>query len=460
MRTRACFFPGVCAALILAAGCDGGGDGTGGGGSGAGGSGGSSTTTAPAGGAGGGGMGGTTSMGGGGAGGVMDAPFTSKGESSYETTTSLAADGKGGVVAVWVAFFSDNTSGVGYAVSRDDGEHWTAPAVIKSPGDRLASNPVVVADSKGVFSLAWLGFRADGTTTDEHIYVSALDGATESFGAPIVASDDGTSTTLDFDKPSLKVDAEDALLLTWADFTLTWMGGPASTVFARSTDGKTFSTVKVADDATFGNLASLCLDASLGATAPLYMVHLGANGTVTLRTSTNQGQAWQLHSTPASSVVFQDITCAVKDQTLWIAYAAGSALFTPGEDSPGDDVMVIRSTNGGVSFDPPVKASSGPAGDQYLFPQLTRSPSGKIGVVYYQGKVGSPATLMLASSEDGATWTASPITATGTFTVDRTIASWLGAYIGFAIPADTGLVSYAENTENKAHIGFARIALP
>ena len=235
---------------------------------------------------------------------------------------------------------------------------------------------------------------------------------------------------------------------------------PVSTRFGRSADAQTWNRVTVANDATFGNLAYLCVDTSAGAGATLYMVHLGANGTVSLRTSVNQGQAWELRPTPATSTVFQDITCAVKGTNLFIAYASGAALFTPGEDSPGDAVQIMHSANGGTAFDAPVTVSDGPAGDQYLYPRLVRAPSGKLQIVYYQGTKGNPAKLTLASSADGKAWTTSPIADAGTFTVDRTIASWLGAYVGFAIPAEKGFATYADNSSNKAHIAFAEVALP
>lgn len=462
MRRFAWWSFGVCAALSSALGASGcGDDETTTSAAGSSSSSAAATTSQGSGGAGGEGTGGAGGEGGAGRGGGLSGqPFTSKGESSYETQTSLAADGKGGLVAVWIAFFADTTSGVGYSVSRDGGKSFTDPAVIQSPDGRLASNPVVVADSKGKFSLAWLGFRPDFAMPDEHVYVAQLDAKTETFGAPAVASDDGSQTTLDFDKPSIKVDASDDLLVTWADFSATAMGGPAALVLARSSDGATFTRSEITSDATFGNLAYLCLDTSLGAGAPLYLVHLGANGTVTLRTSTNKGQSWELRATPASQVLFHDITCAAKGDDVWVAYASGTALFSPGEDPPADAVYVMRSPDGGASFDPPVKVTDGPAGDQYLFPQLARSPSGKLAVVYYQGVVDGPGNLMLASSANGSAWSASPVASIGTFTVDRTIASWLGAYVGFAIPAEAGFTTYAENSENKAHVRFAEIALP
>ncbi len=241
---------------------------------------------------------------------------------------------------------------------------------VKSPGGRLASNPVVAVDGQGRFSLAWLGFRVAPSSTDEHVYLSRLDAATETFPDPVVASDDGTSTTRDFDKPSIAVDANDNVLLTWADFTGSGMSQSPSLTFARTTDGKTFTRSTIVADTGFGSLAYLCLDAALGPTAPLYVVHLGANGTLGLNTSSDQGQTWKPSSavTGATGVVFQDPTCVAHGSDLWVAYASGSAMFVSGKDSPGDVVDVIHSPSGGSSFEAPVAVTSG-SGTQYLFPR-------------------------------------------------------------------------------------------
>jgi hypothetical protein len=427
-------------------------------------SGGSNTTTASSStGTGGGatGTGGSGGTGGAGTGGAQGGPFTSKGGSSYEAQTSVAADANGTVVAAWIGFFADNTSAIGYAVSRDAGATWTAPAYAHSPGGRLASNPVVAIDGQGRASLAWLGFKLDPTAPDEHIYLSRLDDATETFGAPAVASDDGTSTTRDFDKPSIAVDANDNVLLTWADFTGSGLGMQPSLTFARTSDGATFTRSTVVADATFGNLASLCLDVSAGPTAELFLVHLGAGGTITLRTSADQGKTWQPGAAvPATKVVFQDPRCVAHGADLWISYASGTAMFSPSMDSPGDAVNVVHSANSGALFSAPVAVSSGPAGAQYLFPAFARAPSGKLEIVHYQGMVGQPASFVLASSSDGTTWTSSPIGPAGTFTVDRTLASWLGAYVGLAATATSTFVTFTENSAGKAHVSFAKVAAP
>lgn len=392
-------------------------------------------------------------------GGSPGAPFTSMGAASYEAQTSVASDAKGAVVAAWIGFFADNTSAIGYAVSRDSGATFTPPAYVKSPGGRASSSPVVTVDSQGRFSLAWLGFTFDFNNPDEHIYLSRLDAATETFGAPVIASDDGTSTTRDFDKPAITVDAKDDLLVTWADFTGSGMGAPASLTLARSSDGVTFTRSTITADVSFGNLAYLCVDAAGGQAAPLYLVHLGAGGTVTLRHSTDKGLTWQtLPAVPATNVIFQDITCAVHGSDLWITYASGTAPFQNGKNTPADAVSVLHSANGGTSFDPVVTASSGAAGTQYLFPRLARSPAGSLEIVYYQGTEGNPAALMRATSTTGATWTTSKLADAGTFTLDRFLASWLGDYLGLAATGKGLFTSYTENTLNKAHIGFVHAA--
>jgi len=388
------------------------------------------------------------------------APFTSQGDASYEAQTSIAADSKGGVVAAWIGFFADNTSAIGYAVSRDEGKTFTPPAYIKSPGGRFADNPVVVADGQGRFSLAWLGFRYDFNAPDEHIYFSRLNAATETFPDPIVASDDGTSTTRDFNKPAITVDGNDNVLLTWADFTGSNQGTPASITLARSADGATFTRSTITNDSTFGNLAYLCVDRTAGATAPLYLVHLGPSSTVTLRRSTDQGVKWEILPAPATNVIYQDITCAAHGSDLWITYASGTAQFVPGNNTPGDAVSVVHSANGGNTFDAVVKASNGAAGTLYLFPRITRSPLGALEIVYYEGTVGTAAKLMHATSPTGATWTVSKLADPGMFTLDRTIPSWLGDYLGLATTAKGLFSSYTENTQNKAHIGFAKITAP
>lgn len=401
----------------------------------------------------------STTSGSGGAGGEALGPFSSQGAASYEAQTATAANADGTVVVAWIGFFADSTSAIGVAISQDGGETFTPPAYVDSPGGRLTSNPVLAADSQGQFYLAWLGFRPDFNAPDEHIYVSRLDKGKTSFGPAAIASDDGASVFRDFDKPSIGIDANDNVLLTWADFTGSGSGTPASLTFARSTDGQSFTKTTIAADATFGNLASLCLDKNLGPSAPIYVVHLGSGATVSVRKSTDQGQTWPQLVSVGSSVVFQDPTCVAAGSDVWVTYATGTAVFSPTLDSPADAIEVVHSSNSAGAFSPSVKVAS-TGSTQYLFPRVVQNPNGKLVVAYYEGTLNNPASLVLSSSSDGAAWTPSTLGTAGTFTIDRTLASWLGGYLGLASTAGGSFVSFTENTLGKAHIGFAEAATP
>src|SRR5207302_4552990 len=89
-------------------------------------------------------------------------PFSSSGDQTFlETETSLAVDGRGGVVAVWIGFRSAGATTIGYAVSRDFGGSWTPAQHVDAPEGRTASDPVVAVDPSGRFFLAFVGFRRD-----------------------------------------------------------------------------------------------------------------------------------------------------------------------------------------------------------------------------------------------------------------------------------------------------------
>jgi hypothetical protein len=396
-----------------------------------------------------GGMGGT-----GGAG----LPFSSEGTSTFESDAAVAANDAGGVVAAWIAFFPDNTSSIGYGVSQDGGDTWTAPAYLASPNGLYASQPVVVADGKKGFVLGWAAFGPDFNMPDEHLYVASLAAGATTFGEPVLVSDDGTSKTRDFDKPRLAVDASNDTLVTWADFTGFNMGAPAALTFARSNDGTTFKPTTVTSDASFGSLAYPCLDRDLGPTAPLYMVHLGSGSTVILHKSTDQGKTWAPHDVPAADVQFQDVTCVAHGNDVWISYASGTASFVPGKNTPADQVEVVHSANGGDAFDAPVTVTAGAAGTQYLFPQIARTAGGELAVVYYRGKETETNELVLAKSADGTAWTEGVIATPGTFILDRNFANWLGDYLGIASAGDSLVFAYGDNTGAKTHIKFMKAA--
>lgn len=416
---------------------------------------------ASAGGAGGGAAGGAAQGGAaqGGAGGAGAMGFSSLGSSAFETQATLAADPTGSVVAAWTAVFMDGHSAIGYAISRDGGLSWSAAAYADAPAGRLSSSPVMTVDGRGIFTLAWIGFRLDAMAPDEHVYAAQLGASDDAFGAPALVSDDGSATNLDYDSVAIAVDGDDQVLFTWANFTGAGQGFLPQLLFARSGDLVSFERTAIVSDASFGNLPALCVDTGTNA-APVYVVHLGAGGTLTARKSDDHGATWTLlPATSAAAAVFQRPSCVAVGDTLRVAYASGDAPFSPTDDAPGDAVEIVTSSNQGATWGAPVVVTEvGP--DQYLFPKLSRSPSNKLEIAYYQGQPGLDATLMHASSSNGTSWSRAPIAPAGTFTTDIVLASWLGGQIGASVPGGNAFMAWAENSQNVTHIAFAEVALP
>ena len=450
----------VCACDAVSSGnggAGGGNAGNGGNGGAGGGNGGNGGAGGGNGGNGGAGGGSGGSSGNGGSGGALSGPISTGDGTTLETESTVAADGRGTVVAAWNAITvagSNVSELIGFAISHDDGDTWMPAHHVDAPGGRTGGDPVLAVDSSGTFFLAWMGFQFDtsGNITNGQIYLSRLDG--DSFAAPTLVSTDGTPQ---IDKPWITVLHDDALLVTWGDLGQQTIRG------ARSTDhGATFVLSTVASGA-FRDLAYPCVDASL-AGAPISVAFINGglgNGAaaVALSRSTDGGTTWsQPQTVVASGVVTADVDCAARGNELWLSYLAGTMDGSAnGDNTPGDAVRIVHAADG-ATFETPITVSAGPAGSLYSLPEMVRMGDGKLAVVYYQGQLAQATTLVRAYSTDGgATWTHADWTVAGTLTTSRERDDWLGDYLGLSSAAGNLYATFGDNTGGRTHIRFARM---
>ena len=383
-------------------------------------------------------------------------PFVSQSQRTvWEEEPHLAAGGLDDVVVGWIDIFPDHNSSIGYAVSHDRGDTFTKPGQIDSPGARVGSDPTVAVDSHGNFYLAWVGYLHDssGNAKDMHIYVARLDAGTNSFNAPIEASDG--SSMLDLDKPWMAIDTNDDVLLTWEDST-----NGNVIAFARSSDrGATFvrGVVGVADG-EFLNLAFPCLDPA-GGGVPLYVVLNTSQHGIALFESEDHGANFARRPDLAGDAVFHDPTCVARGDHIWVSYDLGADNFVSDKLPQAVAVRVMHSANRGLSFDRSVLVSDAPLGTRYLLSTLAMGQA--LELVYYQGIVGADAELMRATSTDGGlTWTHAVIAAPGLFITSRGASCFPGDYIGAAVAGGSLYVAYSDNTSGRVHTAFKRVASP
>jgi len=379
--------------------------------------------------------------------------------SRFESETHLASSGASVVVAWIDHLIMPRLLTIGYAISRDGGTTFSAPQHIMAPGGREAGDPSVAADGQGGFYVSFVGFQPNMTTLDAHIYLSHLAPGGTTFGAPS-AVDQGAGG--DFDKPWVIVDNAGVVHVTWLDF------GVNQLIAARSSDGVSWTGATVPGD---GNLMYPCLDRAAGASAPLYLTFLTITDpqapVVSLRRSIDGGTTWtQPYITdPATDAVFQDPTCEVAGDEVWIAYAQGSGIWSSMQTPLAESVRVVHSRDRGVTWSAPVTVTAATAGERYLLPALARTQAGLLMVIYYAGTDGGPATLERAVSPDGGgSWARAPLGMTGTLTGVRTARTWLGDYIGATASGASVLAVFDDNTstcvgvaEQCSHIRFLSV---
>lgn len=381
-------------------------------------------------------------------------------QSFLEAETHVAAAPNGLVAIAWIAVEMGGQSANGYVFSKDGGATWSTPAMLSSPGGRVASDPVLAVDQQNNFYMSWVGFKRDaqGNPLDMHVYVAQAPAGTTSFGAPVEVSTPNPGDQLD--KPWITVTGKDTLIVTYAK---TSTGG----IYAgRSTDqGKTWSNTVIVEDMGFRNLVFPCAPASGNRLWATY--HAG--GGIGLRWSDDDGVTWPDTNKTAVAAMgempgFDDPTCVASGNEVWVSYGLTNDTFG-GMNAPKLFALKLaHSGDGGATIDYRADATDAAAGMYFQHPQLVRETGGTLRLVYYAGQMEMDpkgSFRRSASTDGGHTWQPSvDVHRYVDFLTDRASPLWLGDYVGAWWLNNTLFMSYADNTGMYTHIGFAKAATP
>jgi hypothetical protein len=402
-------------------------------------------------------------------------------------------------IAVWQQdrWSNGSSRGLVTGVTFDAGATWTrvAPRFSVCAGGTYtrASDPWVDFSPNGV---AWqIGLVTSGTsftaTSINAVVVSRSTDGGLSWSDPVEIIHDEGSTFFN-DKETLTADPHDPGFVYAVWDRLRPNGGPA--YFARTTNGGvSWEPARPIHDPgngqqTIGNLIRVLPDGTL---VNLFTHIKGGSGeeeeekeapddaTLEVLRSTDRGATWTGPHViaeyqpagakdPATGAAIRDGTpigamAVGPDGTLYVVWQ--DARISP--DPERDDILLARSTNGGVTWSTPVRVNRVP-GRSAFAPQVHVAADGMIGVTYFDLRSDTadettlPTDYWLARSQDGVTWTETHLA--GPFDLQQAPLAggfFLGDYMGLASAAGEFVALHARatgNAFNRTDIFATRVA--
>ena len=356
-------------------------------------------------------------------------------------------------------------SWAGYYRSTDGGKTWTNALVPGFPGDTstegqsspvheagwtIGSDPVITADREGRVYLAWLAFGPSTTEFAGWLVVTVYSdfGATYEFTSVAYRGHDTPSDKLGGPGNSRVVDKEwiavddtggacDGFLYTaWALFESS--GGSVPIVFQRSSDGgRTWTPILHLSHTP--NSQNQGTTVAVGRRGEVYVAWEDFHKDTQLFTRSLDCGATFEQERPISSVVpvpeplpgnryrldsFPRMAVSATTSTIfvtWADYRSGDA-----------DVLLVRSTNRGISWSSPSRVNDVTANHQ-IFPAITTF-GGRVDVAFYDSR-NDPAAKLLdvyyaQSNDDGATFLANVRVTDAAFDPNLGITASGGAFLG------------------------------
>jgi hypothetical protein len=394
---------------------------------------------------------------------------SSNSQSEVDTETQLAVAGDGTIAIAWIAFSTTQPDGwIGYTFSKDGGATFTSSGRLLLPAGLAASDPALAIDAAGNFYLAALGVHYAGTGADyTRLFVAKAASGATMFSAPVEV----TTQMAIYDHPKIFATAKGTVVLGFAQSPTSADAAPPTTSVgqvATSADGQTWQlrTIAGPPSVVFANLFWFC-----EGTGILYATYLEATATggyVALRTSTDEGVTWTSTATvvslPTERPAHLDPGCVASGSDVWITYGTSSS--PPTSDSnfldPAQNISTAHSGDRGSMIANRLTALDTSAGALGLLPVIVRESGGALDVIYLVGNSEGDtkgSVRYVRDSADAGFGLSVLVDGPLTFTMNRTMTTWLGDYMGAVASGAKLLMAYPLNTSGTTHIFFRSMSL-
>lgn len=413
----------------------------------------------------------SSSSGAGGTGGGASHPVISDSPGSFmQAETSVIAGPNGTVAVAWIDVDAQSNSNIGYTFSTDDGATFAPPSLIFTPGNRVASDPVLAVDPAGNIYVTWVGFKVsfNGTPSSMRIYVSIAPAGSTAFGDPIQVSPLNDDEAL-YDKPWITVTNKGTIVVTYQRDAMPSEFGLVAT---RSTDGgKSWQQSFIVDEpdgSVFRNLAFPCAPKTGDHLWATFLAFDNFGLKAKLARSDDDGATWQPEITvsqPNESVAFDDPNCIAEGEQVWVSYGLSKDPLDQmaGETQKLSSIQLAYSSDGGQSIQWHMEVADTAASPFFMHPQMALEDGLAADFVYYAGTMDQDdngsfrrSRVSLGVGITPSSVVEQPVT----YLQARGDPRWLGDYVGVHWRAGQLYTSYVVNAIGVAQIAFAKYPAP
>ncbi|MCS6884752.1 MAG: sialidase family protein [Acidobacteriota bacterium] len=345
-------------------------------------------------------------------------------EDRTQSGTTAAAHG----ARIVVSF--NNSAGIaiknlsGYAYSRDSGQTWKQGFIPTYEGGANLGSGVVTVTRDGTFLHACVARNADGLVS---IAVSRSRDGGQTWSAPVNASTTATAKNAFQDKPWITADTSDEsfnlnrVFVVWT--TILASSGKTRIMLARSKNGRSFKKPQIIAESAEGKFVQGAAVAT-GPKGEIYIVWLEGEfgrSQLKLAKSIDGGKSFGGPTTiagfinpafPANGIFdansFPSLAVDTSRRSsrgyVYVVYAA-----RPDNRADRSDVYLLRSTDGGNTWNKPLRLNDDPGLAEQMLPSVAVADDGSVAASWYDRR-NDPVNLSLldiyatASTDGGNTW--------------------------------------------------------
>ncbi len=366
---------------------------------------------------------------------------------------AIAGAQDGHVAVTWMALPGGRDGAraayLGLRTSADSGKTWSDMRRVRSPGDRAAADPSLVAVKGGGFVLVWLGVPGAGGTDPkgeldaggEQVYLARIDPG-GGVGAPEPLATPGRT----YEHPCAVALPDGRVAVAYAFAGSQGSGVEIATVAqAQAPTRKVLATKAAAD------YPGLCADAS---GAVMLVFRDATRGIVAAPDALGAAKPLEAAaSLPAERVARGRPQCWVSGHEAWVTYATGDVTSPKETTSLVDTLEVARSIDGGRAFR---KRAGFRPGPRMMLPTVLRDDGGFL-LVAVTGSGRNDAHAQVSaihlaadgSSQKGLTETVlSPVE----MVVRAAQPGFMGDYVGVARVGKSALAALVDNHEGPPRV--------